>query len=357
GSGRAARGPGPQTQQAPPPRGAAADSLLRAAQGAGGPEEHGVLHGVQGRQGAGGGGPGAAAGRAARAGAGALGAAGAQEELGLPERRGETGSDAQEAGGAEGAAAGEAGRELQARQELQRRFEDQELQGRSLPAFRLVDTPEGLPNALFGDVAMVTDFLNCYSGLLTPDGRCPVAARALMEALAGEGAGFAYLNAVLLALLQTLLQDELAEGYRELDVPLSEIPLTAHSASELVRLCLRPSDAQAGDSGRGSEVWAPGGYDDVLSADFLERLEAAEVFELSAPEKVGLLVALCHRILMTYSAEDHVEAVQQRIARLWKDRLATLKDANDRKRPTSSARGSCWRPGRRRVLGQGGGRG
>ncbi|KAG9348350.1 hypothetical protein JZ751_002085 [Albula glossodonta] len=230
-------------------------------------------------------------------------------------------------------------KELQARRELQRRFEDQELEGKSLPNFRLVDTPEGLPNALFGDIAMVTDFLNCYAGLLMPADQYPIIASSLMEALAGDKAGFLYLNRVLVILLQTLLQDELAEGYSELDMPLSEIPLTMHSVSELVRLCLRPCDAMD-ESGRGSEEWPPGGggYDDVVSAEFLEKLETAEVFELTPQEKVSLLVALCHRILMTYSVEDHVDAMQQRSAELWKERLATLKEVNDRKRAEKQRR-------------------
>uniref|UniRef100_A0A8C9SPG7 Tyrosine-protein kinase BAZ1B n=1 Tax=Scleropages formosus TaxID=113540 RepID=A0A8C9SPG7_SCLFO len=223
-------------------------------------------------------------------------------------------------------------KEMLVRLEQQRRFEDQELEGKSLPKFKLVDMPEGLPNTLFGDIAMVADFLNCYSGLLMPDDQYPITAASLMEALAAEKGGFLYLNRVLVILLQTLLQDELAEGYSELDMPLSEIPLTMHSVSELVRLCLRPSDSHGEDSGQGSEDWALGGLDDAVSAEFLEKLETAEVFELSPQEKVGLLVALCHRILMTYSVENHVDAMQQRSAELWKERLASLKEANDRRR-------------------------
>lgn len=231
-------------------------------------------------------------------------------------------------------------KELLVRREMQRRYEDQDIEtGRSLPSPKLVDMPEGLPNDLFGDVAMVADFLHCYSGLLMPDDQYPVTAAALMEALAGERAGFLYLNRVLVILLQTMLQDELAEGYSELDMPLSEIPLTMHSVSELVRLCLRPSDAHGGGSGRGSgDDWALGGFDDVVTSEFLEQLETVEVFELTPPEKVSLLVALCHRLLMTYSLEAHVEGCQQRSAELWKERLASLKEVNDRKRAEKQRR-------------------
>ncbi|XP_055029510.2 tyrosine-protein kinase BAZ1B [Misgurnus anguillicaudatus] len=230
-------------------------------------------------------------------------------------------------------------KEMQVRREMSRRFEDQELDGKPLPAFRLFDMPEGLPNALFGDIAMVTEFLSCYSGLLMPDDQYPITSIALIEALAGEKEGFLYLNRVLVVLLQTLLQDELAEGYSELGMSLSEIPLTLHSVSELVRLCLRPSDAHGEESVRSSEDWPPGGgYDDVVSSEFLEKLDTSEVFELTPQEKVSLLVALCHRILMTYSVEDHMEATQQRSAELWKERFAMLKEVNDRKKAEKQKR-------------------
>ncbi|XP_074497887.1 tyrosine-protein kinase BAZ1B isoform X2 [Sebastes fasciatus] len=225
-------------------------------------------------------------------------------------------------------------KEMLVRREQSRRYEDQEIEGgKALPTFKLVDMPEGLPNTLFGDVAMVVDFLHCYAGLLMPDDQYPITSVALMEALAGERSGFLYLNRVLVVLLQTLLQDELAEGYSELDMPLSEIPLTMHSVSELARLCLRPCDAHGEESGQGSvDSGALGGFDDVVTSEFLEKLETIEVFELGPEEKTSLLVALCHRILMTYSVEDHVDAMQQRSAEVWKERLAMLKEVNDRKR-------------------------
>ncbi|XP_024132588.1 tyrosine-protein kinase BAZ1B isoform X1 [Oryzias melastigma] len=231
-------------------------------------------------------------------------------------------------------------KEMLVRREQSRRYEDQEIEGgKTLPAFKLVDIPEGLPNTLFGSVAMVVDFLHCYAGLLMPNDQYPITAMALMEALAGDRSGFHYLNRVLVVLLQTLLQDELAEGYSELDMPLSEIPLTMHSASELARLCLRPCDAHGEESAQGSEdSGALGGFDDVVTSEFLEKLETSEVFELSPEDKVNLLVALCHRILMTYSVEDHVDAMQQRSAELWKERLAMLKEVNDRKKEEKKKR-------------------
>lgn len=229
-------------------------------------------------------------------------------------------------------------KEMQEKLEKQRRYEDQELSGKSLPMFKLVDTPEGLPNTLFGDVAMVVEFLSCYSGLLIPDGQYPVTSVSLMEALTAEKGGFLYLNRVLLILLQTLLQDEIAEDYAELGMKVSEIPLTLHSVSELVRLCLRKSDvleesdgSSPGDNAEESKDSA-GFEDNEVEDEFLEKLETSEFFELTVEEKLHIMAALCHRILMTYSVQDHVDAKQQRSAELWKERLAIVKEENEKKR-------------------------
>lgn len=50
---------------------------------------------------------------------------------------------------------------------------------------------------------------------------------------------------------------------------------------------------------------------------------------------------------MTYSVEDHVDAMQQRSAELWKERLAMLKEANDRKRAEKKRRKEMENKGRR----------
>jgi bromodomain adjacent to zinc finger domain protein 1B len=231
-------------------------------------------------------------------------------------------------------------KELLEKLEKQKRYEDQELSGKNLPAFRLVDTPEGLPNTLFGDVALVVEFLSCYSGLLLPDAQYPITAVSLMEALSADKGGFLYLNRVLVILLQTLLQDEIAEDYGELGMRLSEIPLTLHSASELVRLCLRRSDAQEDSEGSDTDdnkESAPF-EDNEVQDEFLEKLETSEFFELTSEEKLRILTALCHRILMTYSVQDHMETRQQMSAELWKERLAVLKEENDKKRAEKQRR-------------------
>lgn len=58
---------------------------------------------------------------------------------------------------------------------MEQKFEDQELSDlKPLPVPKLVPTPEGLPNELFGDIAMVTEFVSCYSGLLMPKDDYPI---------------------------------------------------------------------------------------------------------------------------------------------------------------------------------------
>ncbi|XP_044312050.1 tyrosine-protein kinase BAZ1B isoform X2 [Varanus komodoensis] len=232
-------------------------------------------------------------------------------------------------------------KEMMEKLEKQKRYEDQDIKGNSLPAFKLVDTPEGLPNTLFGDVAMVVEFLSCYSGLLLPDAQYPITAASLMEALCAEKGGFLYLNRILVILLQTLLQDEIAEDYLELGMKLSEIPLTLHSVSELVRLCLRRSDIQEESdvSENAEENKDMAAFEDnEVQDEFLEKLETSEFFELTSEEKLQILTALCHRILMTYSVQDHMEAKQQMSAELWKERLAVLKEENDKKRAEKQKR-------------------
>lgn len=114
------------------------------------------------------------------------------------------------------------------------KFEDTELDLKPLPGPKLVATPEGIPNELFGDVSMITEFLSCYKGLLLPDTQELIKTRELSYDLSDflcclqclnilsssedfltsliEGKqSFELLGRLLSILLQTLLQDELAE--------------------------------------------------------------------------------------------------------------------------------------------------
>lgn len=72
-------------------------------------------------------------------------------------------------------------------------YEDQELTGKTLPTFKLVDTPEGLPNTLFGTWAMVVSlelpFGYSYQMPSIPSLPCPS-----WKPWAQRRGGFLYLN-------------------------------------------------------------------------------------------------------------------------------------------------------------------
>ncbi|XP_053384171.1 tyrosine-protein kinase BAZ1B-like isoform X2 [Mercenaria mercenaria] len=205
-----------------------------------------------------------------------------------------------------------------------KKFEDTCLDLKALPPPKLVVTPDGLPNELFGDVTMVTEFISCYSGLLMPDDEYPIYTEALMKALAAGKDGFTYLCRTLTVLLQTLLQDQIAEDYEELKVPLSDIPVNPCTCSELVRLCLRRQDVtdDKSDTSYNSDEVGEGEVPD----DLIQLLETQELYQLEAEQKLAILKGLCERIMGTYSVQDYMEEKQQESAGLWRQQIAKWKE-------------------------------
>lgn len=209
--------------------------------------------------------------------------------------------------------------------EMRQRYEDQDLKLQPLPAPKLIPTPENVPNELFGDITMVTEFITSYSGLLMPDSEYPIYTDALMKALAGGSQGFAYLSRVLSVLLQTLLQDEIAEGYSELKVPLRDIAVNPYTVSELVRLCLRKDDHSSGDAG------SDAGCDELEVAEsVIQQLESQEFFHLEVSDKLAILRGLCLRVMATYSVQDYMEEKQREAIQLTKQRNSEMKGFNEK---------------------------
>ncbi|XP_055996600.1 tyrosine-protein kinase BAZ1B-like isoform X2 [Ostrea edulis] len=210
---------------------------------------------------------------------------------------------------------------------LRQRYEDQELSDlKPLPAPKLVSTPEGLPNELFGDITMVTEFVSCYSGLLMPKDDYPIYTDALMKALCNGKEGFLYISRVLVVLLQTLLQDQISEDYQEMRVSLSDIPVNPYTASELVRLCLRRQDVEDQST---SNTSAETDLEEEVPDEIIQQLETQEFFMLDPAQKVQILKGLCLRIMGTYSVQDYMEEKQQEASKLWKTKLKELKSKND----------------------------
>ena len=51
--------------------------------------------------------------------------------------------------------------------------------------------------------------------------------------------------------------------------------------------------------------------------ELIERLEMCEFYELDAEEKLEILLALCHRLMASYSVQDYMEEKQRHAAELW----------------------------------------
>ncbi|XP_077978529.1 LOW QUALITY PROTEIN: tyrosine-protein kinase BAZ1B-like [Glandiceps talaboti] len=234
--------------------------------------------------------------------------------------------------------------ERKMRKEKAQRYEDQELSLKPLPIPKLVQLPEGLPNTLFGDIAMVTEFISCYADLLMPDDPYPITAECLMKALVSGNEGFGYLSRVLVILLQTLLQDGIAEDYRELDAAVSDIPVNCilhlmHTASELVRLCLRPHDDEVNRDDDNDDDDS----DDEMTEDhdvepmLIDKLESSEFIDLEPGDKLQILVGLCHRIMSSFSVQDYMEEKQRNATQLWRQKKEKEKEVKKKKKEERDA--------------------
>ncbi|XP_074660006.1 tyrosine-protein kinase BAZ1B-like [Tubulanus polymorphus] len=215
-----------------------------------------------------------------------------------------------------------------------KRFEDNELDDlRALPAPKIVSTPDGLPNECFGDVVMVTEFIGCFKELLTPDSNDVIRADSLMEALVAGPRGFWYITKVLVYLLQTLLQDQIAEDYAEFGIELSEVPVNSFTASELVRLCLRTHDHTSDENNReNTSVSSEQELEDEVDEEIIDLLEGSEFFALDPTQKLSILVGLCNRIMASYSLQDYIEEKQKLATSLWRERLNELHKKNIREK-------------------------
>ncbi|VDI06875.1 bromodomain adjacent to zinc finger domain protein 1B [Mytilus galloprovincialis] len=213
--------------------------------------------------------------------------------------------------------------------EKKKKFEDTELDLEPLPEMKIVPTPDGLPNELFGDVAMVTEFISCYQGLLIPNKEFPVSAEKLMQSIGSGKEGFSYLSKILSILLQTLLQDQISEDYQEIKISLSDIPVNSYTTSELVRLCLRKQDVQEDHH---SDSDDEDSNEDEVPEEIIQLLESQELYDLDGEQKVKILKGLCLRIMGTYSVQDYMEEKQNEATQLWKKKMAELKKKNDKLR-------------------------
>lgn len=214
--------------------------------------------------------------------------------------------------------------------QAKKRYEESTLADlKPLPEVEPVRTPPSVPNECFGDVAMVTEFFSAYSEFLNSKDAI-VTSSGLMHALDLGNEGFGYVAQLLIPLLQTLLQDEVAKDYRFLNVGLGKLDVTHQNAGEIVRLCLRPrdpdndSETQLEEEEEGDDSFQSVTVDETI----LRELDEKEFFDLKPKDQLTLLVALIHRLLDSYGVNEFQEQTQQEATKLWKEKMGVLHEKN-----------------------------
>ncbi|KAG1699613.1 Tyrosine-protein kinase BAZ1B [Nymphon striatum] len=200
-----------------------------------------------------------------------------------------------------------------------------------LPKPKLVSTPEGLPNELFGDVIMITEFINCYQGLLVSGPNSLVSADQLMDALVAGKKSFTVISHVLVILLQTLLRDQIAQDYEENKFKLNNIPVNEFTAAELVRLSMRTDDSAdvntSNDNGFESAL-----RNDEVPEELIAEIETTEFYELEAESKLKIISGLCHRVLATYAVQEYKDGVHKKFSQILAKKRMEIKEENEMKK-------------------------
>ncbi|XP_047498386.1 tyrosine-protein kinase BAZ1B-like isoform X1 [Penaeus chinensis] len=230
---------------------------------------------------------------------------------------------------------------IQTKRELKRKIEDKILSDtKPLPQPKLVSTPEEIPNSLFGDVAMIVEFIDCYREILVPEKKMSITCNKLLQALSAGTKGYKIIAEVISLLLHVILDDERFGERKELGVKIKDLTIHYQTAIELARLCLRKketSDAvsQHSDDDMGEEQ-------NELSDGLLEKLESCELYELQTEDIIMVLKALCHHAMASYAAIEHVEELEEKVYSLYKERAQikkqTLKEEMEKKKQKKEER-------------------
>nr|CAB3225102.1 tyrosine-protein kinase BAZ1B [Phallusia mammillata] len=198
------------------------------------------------------------------------------------------------------------------------KFEDQHLVrvGRmgTLPHYEPVQLPENLPNTLFGDIAMICEFLYSYHSLLTPKDpyyHKQFTIHTLGEALTNGKQGFSVTSRILVVLLQTLLADDIAKDYMELDYKLNKVHVTPDVCCELTRICLRQVDEELDDDADNNTAQ---NVDNALNPTTAQRLFELEIYDMEPSEQLEIMGTLVYRLINTYAVQIHIEDALQKAA-------------------------------------------
>ncbi|XP_045610367.2 tyrosine-protein kinase BAZ1B-like isoform X2 [Procambarus clarkii] len=194
-----------------------------------------------------------------------------------------------------------------------------------LPQPQLVPTPEEIPNSLFGDVAMVVEFLECYYGIVHTDKKKSISCSQLMQALAAGPNGFKYVAEVMCLILHLIIDDIRLGGIKEVGVKIKDLPVHYQTAIELARLCLSKRDFSESASQHSDDNTEEGEEQNELSDGLIHKLESSDLYELQPAEVIAVLKALCHQAIASDTVLEHVEDIEEKAYMLYKERAQLKK--------------------------------
>lgn len=219
----------------------------------------------------------------------------------------------------------------QEKQALNKKLEDQSLQDLvPLPKPSPVVTIDGVPKNAFSDIVMLTEFLECFCEVFNLNGsKSPrFTTNDILEAVSQGKQGYSYLSSLLCTMLPTVLYDSAMTHYKELGIPLREMPISYQTAPELARLCLKhqKQDLIVEEISEDGEDLIIGEEEDELSEDLLQKLSSVELWELSSQELVAFLTALTHRCMASDTLAAHVDRMEDMATKIYKERANIKKE-------------------------------
>ena len=227
------------------------------------------------------------------------------------------------------------------KQALNRKLEDQNLEDLlPLPEPSPIITIEGVSNTAFCDIAMLTEFLECFAEVFNLQSLkdSHFTTSEILHAVSRGQSGYSYISSLLCTMLPTVLYDSAMTHYKELGIPLREMPISYQTAPELARLCLKhqKQDLIVQEYSEDGEDLVIGEEEDELSEDLLQKLTNVELWELRADELVAFLTALTHRCMASDTLAAHVDKMEDMATKIYKERAhlkkQRLKDDSEMKK-------------------------
>merc|ERR1739838_569056 len=190
-----------------------------------------------------------------------------------------------------------------------------------LPLFTPVELPSPLGNDMFGKLSMLCEFIYSYHTLFSNsrDFHKQFTVYSLAQAVTTGSAGFKLTSKLLVGLLQTLLTDEIAKDYSELDFNLSQVHIVPENSCELTRICLRSHDDEYGDdvTKKGEKsVVTSNQKPPLTSSDSPISSHVAESM-MNNCDQVEVINALAYRVMNTYAVQMFMEETRQKAHVAW----------------------------------------